>query len=822
MKRLILIAVLLAGLASEAQVNHLIITVATGTSSTVPALLRLPNWYTDSTTKKFPLIVFGHGAGQAGTNLASIYNSSTAGGPAYFIENGGWPETFTNPAGGTDQFIVVSPQANNSWFLSGDQINYTVKYMVDNYRIDTSRIYLMGLSAGGDGMYQYITHQNVAQTSWTQSRFFKIRAAVIMNQASNSPDQTRANVAVADSTFVWGFGDQINDVHGVKTQTLTTLMNNTRPGIAKFTGNADGYTGGHCCWNTYLNPTYTATKWGSSMSVYQFLLYIGGPSSNAWASSTTPPTANAGLDQTLIWPQNYCTLYGGHPSFSAKSANGGPITSWVWSKISGPGTAEIDKYKDYTDNATSVDSAVFIKGLSLGTHQFELTITDSAGGTDKDTVQVVVQNCTYNPSPKTITITANVYNPFNFASAYNVLPGDIVQIDASQVDSLDNFIVGNVHGCPGQPIIIKPINGMLNIGTIKFSNTGEGVGNNKSSWIHLDGSGVPGQTYGIKARQFVIGTAHHIEMNNIWSDNSGQVGIVIAPYENATPKSLDRMFPVHYMTGIYLHDFKVTGSWNEGVYGGGSTPQTFVGYSDPINARGDSLYIYNGEIDSCGQDGIQVSSFYHAWVYNNFLNRPAKNNVTGHGTGISIGSGVMGKVWNNIIRKSANQGILVSGHDSIEVWNNYLDSCSFLNQNPATFPAIIYTSFGKYTHEGWKPQKVYIHHNYIRDPWNLRDIEVTDYLSLADPAKVDSNTFYLENYSSGFPGSYILLSASPGSTQAGNVRASFTVPAWQKSVNYKPTLMNPSGVVSGGGGQQLQGGARFGKRGFRGIKTKSQ
>ncbi|OYW19979.1 MAG: hypothetical protein B7Z54_02395, partial [Sphingobacteriales bacterium 12-47-4] len=381
--------------------------------------------------------------------------------------------------------------------------------------------------------------------------------------------------------------------------------------------------------------------------------------------ATTPPTANAGLDQTLIWPQNYCTLYGGWPSFSQKSNNGGKIVSWVWSKISGPGTAEIDKYKDYTDNATSVDSAVFIKGLSLGTHQFELLITDSSGGTDRDTVQVVVQNCTYNNSPKSITITADVYKPFSFATDFNVLPGDTVKIDAAQVDSLDNFIVGNVHGCPGQPIIIKPINGRLNIGTIKFSNTGEGVGNNKSSYIHLDGSGVPGYTYGVKARQFVIGTAHHMEANNIWSDNSGQVGIVIAPYENATPKSLDRMFPAHYMRGIYLHDFKVTRSVNEGVYVGGSTPQTFVGYSDPINARGDSVYIYNGEIDTSGQDGIQVSSFYKAWIFHNYMDRPAKNNIAGHGTGIILGSGTGGKIWNNIIRRAANQGILVSGHDSV-------------------------------------------------------------------------------------------------------------------------------------------------------------
>lgn len=751
--------------------------------------------------KRWPLIIDLHGAGEAGTNLTSLIgqglpNKINAGSQKPILKYGAYS---------TEAFVCF-PQAS-SFSTDPNKIQNIIKTLFTLYPIDSTRVYLSGLSAGGNILGLIGGYSTAA----TYTRYNKYITAIFARSPHNGSmvydSAKRYDIWSPAVGFVYG-GQASDGAYKSFSIRAADSLDNYMPGRV-FTHEVASW--GH---DNFILTFDTAQRYSGlgNKNFYEFLAtYTNDTDSTGDTYSpaaTTPPTANAGLDQTLIWPENFCTLYGGHPSFSAKSANGGPITSWVWSKISGPGTADIDKYLNYTDNATSTDSAVFIKGLSLGTHQFELTITDSAGGTDKDTVQVVVQNCTYNNSPKTITITADVYNPTTFASTYNVLPGDIVQIDASQVDSLDNFIVGNVHGCPGQPIIIKPINGMLNIGTIKFSNTGEGTGNNKSSWIHLDGSGVPGQTYGIKARQFVIGTAHHIEMNNIWSDNSGQVGIVIAPYENATPKSLDRMFPAHYMRGIYLHDFKVTRSVNEGVYIGGSTPQTFVGYSDPINARGDTVYVYNGEIDTSGQDGIQVSSFNSAWVFNNYLNRPAKNNVTGHGTGISIGSGVKGKVWNNIIRKSANQGILVSGHDSVEVWNNYLDSCSFLNQNPATFPAIIYTSFGKYTHEAWKPQKVYIHHNYIKDPWNLRDIEITDYLSLADPAKVDSNTFYLENYSSGFPGSYILLSASPGSTQAGNVQSTFSVPAWQKSTTYRPTLMNPSGLVSGGG-QNLQGGSRI-------------
>lgn len=765
--------------------------------------------------KRWPLIIDLHGAGEAGTNLTSLLGQ----GLPNKINAGGQKPVLKYGAYSTEAFVCF-PQAS-SFSTDPNKIQNIIKTLFTLYPIDSTRVYLSGLSAGGNVLGLIGGYSTAA----TYTRYNKYIAAIFARSPHNGSmvydSAKRYDIWSPAVGFVYG-GQASDGAYKSFSIRVADSLDNYMPGRV-FTHEVASW--GH---DNFVMTFDTAQRYSGlgNKNYYEFLAtYTNDTDSTGDTYSptaTTPPTANAGLDQTLIWPQNYCTLYGGYPSFSAKSANGGPITSWTWAKISGPGTAEIDKYLNYTDNATSVDSAVFIKGLSLGTHQFELTITDSAGGTDKDTVQVIVQNCTYNPSPKSITLTAGVYKPFSFGPDYNVLPGDTVKINGSTVNSTMDFIIGNLHGCPGQPIIIKPINAQAVIGTLKLANTGEGVGNNKVSYVHVDGTGIAGQEFGFKMRQFVAYTAHHIEVNNVWADNSGQVSFALSTYENATPKSLDRMFPVHYSRGMYIHDNKITGGVNEGMYIGPSTPVTYVGYSDPINARMDSIYVYNNQIDSTGQDGIQISSGNNVWVFNNYLDRPAKNNVTGHGTGISIGSGTRGKVWNNIVRRAANQGLLVSGQDSIESYGNYFDSCSYLNQNPATFPTVIYSSFGKYTHEGWKPQKFYFHHNFIKDPWNVRDVEITDYLTLADPAKVDSNTFYLENYSTGFPGSYILLSASPGSTQAGNVQASFTVPAWQKSTTYRPTLMNPSGLVSGGGGQNLQGGAKFGKRGFRGIKTKNQ
>src|ERR1700682_1041466 len=80
-----------------------------------PALLQLPTDY-NTTSAKYPMLIFLQGIGEAGningTQLGNIYNSSTAGGPAYFIAHPGFPDSFAHPVTGQYyKFIILSPQA---------------------------------------------------------------------------------------------------------------------------------------------------------------------------------------------------------------------------------------------------------------------------------------------------------------------------------------------------------------------------------------------------------------------------------------------------------------------------------------------------------------------------------------------------------------------------------------------------------------------------------------------------------------------------------------------------------------------------------------
>jgi uncharacterized protein YjeT (DUF2065 family) len=88
-----------------------------------------------------------------------------------------------------------------------------------------------------------------------------------------------------------------------------------------------------------------------------------------------PPKANAGPDQTIILPSNSIILSG-----SGTDPNGS-ISSYLWTKISGPAGSSI----------TDIDSAhTSVTGLMKGVYNFELKVTDNNGLTGKDTMQVTV------------------------------------------------------------------------------------------------------------------------------------------------------------------------------------------------------------------------------------------------------------------------------------------------------------------------------------------------------------------------------------------------------------------------------------------------
>lgn len=105
-------------------------------------LLHLPKKYDEEKNKKWPLILFLHGAGEIGEDIERLRVQALPN----FIEN---KEDFP--------FIVVSPQCptGSSWHSEFDALDELLENILETYQVDTNKMYLTGVSMGGFATWDY-------------------------------------------------------------------------------------------------------------------------------------------------------------------------------------------------------------------------------------------------------------------------------------------------------------------------------------------------------------------------------------------------------------------------------------------------------------------------------------------------------------------------------------------------------------------------------------------------------------------------------------------------------------------------------------------
>jgi predicted peptidase len=101
-------------------------------------LLFLPQGYSEKAEQRWPVILFLHGAGERGTNLAQV----KVHGPPKIVENK--PDF---------PFIVISPQCPPGERWSPELLVHLLDDVIARHAIDTNRVYLTGLSMGGYGTW---------------------------------------------------------------------------------------------------------------------------------------------------------------------------------------------------------------------------------------------------------------------------------------------------------------------------------------------------------------------------------------------------------------------------------------------------------------------------------------------------------------------------------------------------------------------------------------------------------------------------------------------------------------------------------------------
>ena len=101
-------------------------------------LLFLPEGYKESGDKKWPLMLFLHGAGERGSNVAKV---AVHGPPKLVKARKDFP------------FILVSPQCPDERTWRDDELLALLDDVIAKHNVDKSRVYLTGLSMGGYGSW---------------------------------------------------------------------------------------------------------------------------------------------------------------------------------------------------------------------------------------------------------------------------------------------------------------------------------------------------------------------------------------------------------------------------------------------------------------------------------------------------------------------------------------------------------------------------------------------------------------------------------------------------------------------------------------------
>jgi len=210
----------------------------------------LPALY-DSTTKKYPLLIFIHGIGELGNGVSDLWMAANIGTPG-LIKQGKFPASFSSK-GKNFSFIVVTPQFK-TW-PSSDDVNALIDHAISKYRIDANRIYVSGLSMGGGVTWEYAVAYN--------NRI----AAIAPICGASGPNDPKAQKIAQGDVAVWAFHNQDDDVVTVNNSIgyVNKINAFSPPVAARITL---WPTGGHDAWTKATDPNYRE----NGLNMYEWML----------------------------------------------------------------------------------------------------------------------------------------------------------------------------------------------------------------------------------------------------------------------------------------------------------------------------------------------------------------------------------------------------------------------------------------------------------------------------------------------------------------------------------------------------------------------
>lgn len=433
----------------------------------------------DSVTNGKPgVVVFWHGAGEAGTDTSLLYVH----GPLKFIKDSGW----------RPNFYVVAVQAPSS------PADYTYVRVFMNWLFrgasapvkgaDTNRIGITGLSYGGYNTYAYV--DNIGMTNGNGIVPY---SAVVMSYEHASTPVTEAYWTAAHR--MWGLSDPADGHSNIP---YFTHLINAYPGTNK---RVTSYSCSphHGCWDDKYDPNYNDPNYGGN--VYDFMQV---------APAVINLTANAGNDQNVTLPAT--VILSGAASVPA---SGKTITAYQWTRISGPNTPGESGPNSVRDT---------LSGLTAGTYVYQLLVTQSDATTATDSVTVVVNADTstapvINVSPSTI----------NGLTATTGTAGTVDSFTVSGLNLVANINVSGTNKCE---VSLSRTTGFTGGATVTQSG---GVAAATKVYVRIKATATAGAVAEANNITSTSATTKHVLFNGNVSDTGGTGGtnITVAQFNFA-------------------------------------------------------------------------------------------------------------------------------------------------------------------------------------------------------------------------------------------------------------------------------------------------
>jgi len=717
--------------------NQQVITVNTGGSpATSQALLWLPDTYSTDTSH-YPLIIFLGGTGEQGSDISLLLNYGTL---PYQISQGFNAEAVNPVDKKTYKFIVFSPQGPaGSW---GWQCVPHLKTMLPQieaqYRVDPSRIYVTGLSAGGWGTWSCITDD---------TSFCKGLAAIVPISSAAAQNPQYIGNAATYNVPVWTIcGDQ--DAFWSIAVQYTNTINALNPIVPMKLTDLVG--AGHWAWDSAYKPTWYDTSDPKKLNIYSWMLQYsknGNVGVTPPVDTITKPFAIVATSTNITLPLDSVVLNGSNSYDSL-----GNLVSYQWTVVSGPNQPAIE---------SSNSSQTVATNLIQGVYKISLTVTDNKNKTAIDTVSITVnpavvqnQGLVANAG-NNITIGLPVNSTVLNGSASHGANGDAIsyvwakiggpgQYTLTNADSahanLSNLVKGIykikltvtdvTNNATAKDTLIVTVVDSSKIGPSTpcggrriyitkgsdngYYNTGQGIGCNPGDTLVLTASQNP---YSYFSLESVYGTSscpitiineggqvsmvdgialsdcRHV--NIVGTGSSDKYGFLIQdPNSQGVAIDIFGRSSNIIVNNVFIHD-KTYGFWVKQEASCADSLQ----YPNWII---DSISIHDNMIENTNQEGMYLGS-----TDPNGTRGVSCNGDTIYPKPLRLGDIL---VYNNIVDSTNRSGIQLScaSHGANHIYNNVISNCGYeLNPNQGNG-----ISLGGYTHG-------YVHDNKITNTYAL-------------------------------------------------------------------------------------------------------